>query len=122
MGFTSADILIVVVYMAASVGFGAWIGRKQSNTTDYFLGGRDIPWIAVTLSIVATETSVLTFISIPAVAYLGNLTFIQIVFGYMLGFVGGAHSLHFINSRYSVRGFNLVHYFAIIIIAGLRII
>ena len=85
MGFTSVDILIVVVYMAASVGFGAWIGRKQSNTTDYFLGGRDIPWIAVTLSIVATETSVLTFISIPAVAYLGNLTFLQIVFGYMLG-------------------------------------
>jgi len=85
VGFTSVDILIVVVYMAASVGFGAWIGRKQSSTTDYFLGGRDIPWIAVTLSIVATETSVLTFISIPAVAYLGNLTFLQIVFGYMLG-------------------------------------
>ena len=85
MGFTLVDILIVVVYMAASVGIGAWIGRKQSNTTDYFLGGRDIPWIAVTLSIVATETSVLTFISIPAVAYLGNLTFLQIVFGYMLG-------------------------------------
>jgi len=85
VGFTSVDILIVVVYMAASVGFGAWIGRKQSNITDYFLGGRDIPWIAVTFSIVATETSVLTFISIPAVAYLGNLTFLQIVFGYMFG-------------------------------------
>ena len=64
MGFTTIDMIIVVVYMAASVGIGSWIGRKQSTTTDYFLGGRDIPWQAVTFSIVATETSVLTFIGI----------------------------------------------------------
>ena len=83
--FTTTDFLILIVYMVVSVAFGSWIGRKQRNTTDYFLGGRDIPWLAVTFSIVATETSVLTFISIPAVAYLGNLTFLQIVFGYMLG-------------------------------------
>ena len=85
MGFTSIDMIIVVVYMAASVGLGSWIGRKQTNTTDYFLGGRDIPWQAVTFSIVATETSVLTFIGIPAISYLGNITFLQIVFGYMIG-------------------------------------
>ena len=53
--------------------------------TDYFLGGRHVPWIAVTLSIVATETSVLTFISIPAVSYQGNMTFIQIALGYVIG-------------------------------------
>ena len=85
MGFTAIDMIIVVVYMAASVGIGSWIGRKQFSTTDYFLGGRDIPWQAVTISIVATETSVLTFIGIPAVSYLGNMTFLQIVFGYMFG-------------------------------------
>lgn len=85
MGFSTIDLTIVVMYMVLSVGVGAWIGRNQKNTTDYFLGGRQIPWIAVTFSIVATETSVLTFISIPAVAYLGNLTFIQIALGYVVG-------------------------------------
>ena len=85
MGFTSIDMIIVVVYMTASVGIGSWIGRKQTSTTDYFLGGRNIPWQAVTVSIVATETSVLTFIGIPAISYMGNMTFLQIVFGYMLG-------------------------------------
>jgi len=52
--------------MLLSIAVGAWIGRHQKSTTDYFLGGRQIPWLAVTFSIVATETSVLTFISIPA--------------------------------------------------------
>lgn len=85
MGFGTIDIFIVVVYMIASAAIGAWIGRHQQNTEDYFLGGRQIPWYAVMFSIVATETSVLTFISIPAVSYLGNMTFIQIVFGYVVG-------------------------------------
>ncbi|MFQ5638824.1 MAG: sodium:solute symporter [bacterium] len=85
MGFSTIDITIVVVYMLASAGVGAWIGRHQKNTTDYFLGGRQIPWIAVTFSIVATETSVLTFISIPAISYQGDMTFIQIAFGYVVG-------------------------------------
>ncbi len=85
MGFATADVLIVVIYLILSTGAGAWIGRHQQNTTDYFLGGRKIPWPAVAFSIVATETSVLTFISIPAVSYQGNLTFIQIAFGYLVG-------------------------------------
>ncbi len=85
MTFSFIDIIIVIVYMAATTALGFFIGRKQKTTTDYFLGGKNIPWIAVTLSIVATETSVLTFISIPAVSYQGNLTFIQIVLGYMIG-------------------------------------
>ena len=85
MGFSGIDIVIVIVYLIASAGAGAWIGRNQQNTTDYFLGGRQIPWYAVTFSIVATETSVLTFISIPAVSYQGNMTFLQIAFGYMVG-------------------------------------
>jgi SSS family transporter len=85
MGFSTVDLLIVLFYMIASVGFGAWIGRHQKDTTDYFLGGKQIPWFAVMFSIVATETSVLTFVSIPAVSYQGNMTFIQIVLGYLVG-------------------------------------
>ncbi len=85
MGFSTLDVAIVMVYMVGSAAVGAWIGRHQKNTQDYFLGGRQIPWYAVMFSIVATETSVLTFISIPAVSYLGNMTFIQLVFGYVIG-------------------------------------
>ena len=82
---TPLDYAVVLVYLLASVGLGAWLGRHQKSTTDYFLGGRQLPWPAVTFSVVATETSVLTFISIPTVAYLGDLRFVQIVFGYMVG-------------------------------------
>jgi len=85
MNFSIIDTIIVIVYMIASAAVGAWIGRRQKNTTDYFLAGRTIPWYAVTFSIVATETSVLTFISIPAVSYDGNLTFMQICLGYIVG-------------------------------------
>lgn len=85
MGFTTVDLAIVAVYLVVSAAAGTWIGGKQKNTTDYFLGGRQIPWYAVAFSIVATETSVLTFIGIPAVSYLGNMTFMQIVFGYVVG-------------------------------------
>jgi solute:Na+ symporter, SSS family len=85
MNFSIIDTIIVIVYMIASATVGAWIGRRQKNTTDYFLAGRTIPWYAVTFSIVATETSVLTFISIPAVSYDGNLTFLQICLGYIIG-------------------------------------
>ncbi|RQW02157.1 MAG: sodium:solute symporter [Calditrichaeota bacterium] len=85
MKFSVLDTVIVVVYMVVSAAAGAWVGRKQKSTKDYFLGGRSIPWFAVTFSIVATETSVLTFISIPAVSYLGNLTFLQICLGYIIG-------------------------------------
>ena len=71
--------------MVVSTTLGAWIGRKQKSTDDYFLGGRRIPWGAVLFSIVATETSVLTFISVPAISYLGTMTFLQMTLGYMLG-------------------------------------
>jgi SSS family transporter len=85
MGFSTPDVIIVIVYMVASVGVGSWIGRRQRSTTDYFLGGRRLPWPAVTFSIVATETSVITFVGIPAIAYRGNLTFLQIALGYVVG-------------------------------------
>jgi solute:Na+ symporter, SSS family len=81
---SAGDWTVIVFYMAAIVGFGVWCGRGQKNTRDYFLGSKSIPWWGVGLSIVATETSALTFISIPALAYGGNLGFIQIVIGYVI--------------------------------------
>ena len=66
----------------AVIGLGIWLGRGQRNTRDYFLGGRDLPWWGVALSILATETSALTFIGVPAMAYAGDLGFMQIVLGY----------------------------------------
>jgi len=61
------------------------IGGKQKTVKDYFLGSKEIPWWAVCFSIVAAETSTLTFISIPGLAYLTNLNFLQVTFGYLIG-------------------------------------
>ena len=85
MGFTVIDYLVVALYMAGVIVVGIKVSGRQRSTSDYFLGGHKIPWWAVLFSVVATETSTLTFISIPAVAYGGTLTFLQICFGYILG-------------------------------------
>lgn len=85
MGFTYLDLAIVVVYMAGISWFGIKIAGKQTSTKDYFLGGRRMPWWAVSFAIVAAETSTLTFISIPGLAYMTNLNFLQLTFGYFLG-------------------------------------
>ncbi|MBO60611.1 MAG: sodium:solute symporter [Verrucomicrobiales bacterium] len=84
-GLGGVDWLVIVIYLAAVIGLGVWLGRGQRNTRDYFLGGRDLPWWGVALSILATETSALTFIGVPAMAYAGNLGFMQIVLGYAMG-------------------------------------
>ena len=80
----SIDIAIIVFYLLGIIALGLWVGRGQRSARDYFLGNRSISWWGVGLSIVATETSALTFIGIPAMAYGGDLTFIQIVIGYVL--------------------------------------
>ena len=85
MGFTLIDGLVIVFYLIAVAVFGIWSAGTQKTTTDYFLGGRAMPWWAILFSVVATETSTLTFISIPAVAYGGNLAFLQLTFGYIIG-------------------------------------
>jgi SSS family solute:Na+ symporter len=85
VGFTTIDYLVVLVYLIGTTVFGLIVSGRQRSTTDYFLGGHRIPWWAVLFSVVATETSTLTFISIPAVAYGGSLTFLQITFGYIVG-------------------------------------
>src|SRR5215210_6703930 len=62
-----------------------WVGRNQRDAKDYFVAAREIPWWAVMFSIVASETSALTFISIPGLAYTTNLGFLQVAAGYILG-------------------------------------
>jgi len=84
-GFTSLDLAVLVAYLVGVTVWGAWLGRGQQSGTDYFLGSRALPWAAVMLSVVATETSTLTFLSVPGVSYLGSLVFIQLTFGYLIG-------------------------------------
>jgi SSS family transporter len=81
------DAAIVVAYLAAVLAFGLWVGRGQRSSSDYFLGARSLPWWALLLSIVATETSTVTFLSLPGIAAAadGDLTFLQITFGYIVG-------------------------------------
>jgi solute:Na+ symporter, SSS family len=85
MRIHAVDLTIVVVYLLAVTALGMHFRRKQQSASDYFLGGRTAPWWALAFSIVATETSTLTIIGTPAISYVGNLTFLQLVFGYLLG-------------------------------------
>src|ERR687894_1787230 len=81
------DLIIIFGYLLGVTIFGSWFGRKQETTEDYFVGDRSVPWWAIAASIVATETSTITFISVPGVAFSrgGNFQFLQLVMGYMLG-------------------------------------
>src|SRR5437899_1511151 len=85
MGLNRLDLIIVALYLAGITLFGLRFRKRQRSLRDYFLADRDIPWWAIALSIVATETSTLTIISIPGLAYDTNLTFMQVVMGYVLG-------------------------------------
>ena len=79
------DLAIVIAYLLSITALGVYFRRGQHDAKDYFLGGRTAPWWALAFSIVATETSTLTIIGTPALSYGSNLTFIQLVFGYLLG-------------------------------------
>jgi SSS family transporter len=83
--FTALDFFVLVIYLAGTTALGLWIGRRQKSANDYFIAERSIPWWAVMFSVVASETSALTFISIPGLAYVTNLGFLQVVAGYILG-------------------------------------
>src|SRR5499425_190909 len=85
MRIHSLDLLIVAVYLLGVTGLGLYFRRGQRDALDYFLGGRSAPWWALAFSIVATETSTLTIIGTPAISYSDNLTFLQLVFGYIVG-------------------------------------
>src|SRR4051794_7134641 len=79
------DWLVIAAYMVGTVAFGAWISRNQTDVREYFVSGRTMPWWAVTGSIVATETSTVTFISVPGYAFGGDFTFLQLAAGYLIG-------------------------------------
>jgi len=83
--FGGTDLTVLVLYMVGVTAWGAWLGRANRGGSDYFLGSRNLPWWAVMLSVVATETSTLTFLSIPGIAYLGTLAFLQLALGYLAG-------------------------------------
>jgi solute:Na+ symporter, SSS family len=88
--FTALDAIVLIAYLVGTTALGLWVGRRQRDAKDYFVADRAIPWWAVMLSIVASETSALTFISTPGLSYgnapgFGNLGFLQIVAGYILG-------------------------------------
>jgi SSS family transporter len=85
MSLSAVDYAVIGVYLLAITAFGSWFARYQKTTRDYFLTDRSVPWWAICFTIVATETSTLTFIGIPAQAYGGNMTFLQLAIGYIIG-------------------------------------
>ena len=84
----TVDWIVAAAYLAGVVAAGTWLGRRQSGASDYFLGRRRLPWWAILLSIVAAETSAITVISVPGIGYAGDLTFLTLAFGYLVGRVG----------------------------------
>ena len=82
---SALDLTLIAVYVVGVTLWGTWLGRRQKNSRDYFLADRAMPWWAVCFSIIATETSVLTFISVPGTAYTGDLWMVQLTAGYLLG-------------------------------------
>ena len=79
------DLVVLCGYLAVMIGFGARFSRQQRNVRDYFLSGKQVPWWALLGSIVATETSTVTLISVPGYAFGGDLTFLQLALGYIFG-------------------------------------
>ena len=102
--FTTLDVVVLVAYLVGTTSLGLYVGRRQRDAKDYFVADGAIPWWAVMFSIVASETSALTFISTPGLSYgnkpgFGDLGFLQIVAGYIIG-------------RFVVAGVLLPRYFA----------
>jgi SSS family transporter len=82
--FSAGDWTVIVLYLLGIISLGMWFGRDQHTTRDYFLGSKTIPWWGIGFSIVAAETSALTVIAVPAMAYGGNLAFLQMILGYVI--------------------------------------
>src|SRR5437667_1066669 len=82
--FSPGDWLVILFYLLGIIGLGLWFGKDQHTTRDYFLGSKNVPWWGIGLSIVAAETSALTIIGVPGLAYGTNLGFIQMIIGYVI--------------------------------------
>lgn len=89
----TVDIVVIIVYLLCSAWLGLKLSGRQRDVKDYFIGNRELPWWAVCFSVVATETSALTVISVPGVAYLGDVTFLQVAVGYLIGRIVVAYLL-----------------------------
>ena len=98
MSVGAIDLAILAVYMAGGGLFGLWIGRATTTARDYMVGGRRLPWWLILFSIVATETSTVTFLSIPGFAFERDMTWLQIPLGFLIG-------------RYAVAWLLMPHYF-----------
>ena len=85
MNVNPVDLAILFAYMAGVVALGTWVGRGATNVADYVVAGRDRPWWLILFSIVATETSTVTFLSIPGFAFSNDLTWLQIPIGFLIG-------------------------------------
>src|SRR5688572_3932232 len=85
MSLSASDYAVIAAYLVAITLFGSWFARFQKTTQDYFLAARSAPWWAICFTIVATETSTLSFIGVPAQAFAGNMTFLQLAMGYIIG-------------------------------------
>ncbi len=85
MNIPVSTVLVLLVYLAAITAFGSYLGRRRKSVDDYFLAERSVPWWAIAACIVATETSVLTFTSVPGFSYSGDWSFLQLAIGYVLG-------------------------------------
>jgi solute:Na+ symporter, SSS family len=82
----SLDLIILFSYLIGTVLFGVWFSRRQKREMkDYFVSEKRVPWWAIMASVVSTETSSLTFVSVPGFAFTGNFTFLQLVMGYLIG-------------------------------------
>jgi solute:Na+ symporter, SSS family len=85
MSLSFVDYLVIGAYLIAITAFGSWFAKFQKTTRDYFLADRTSPWWAICFTIVATETSTLSFIGVPAQAYAGSMGFLQLAAGYVIG-------------------------------------
>ena len=92
MGFSALDYAVLALYLVGITVFGVLFRKSQKTVKDYFVGAKNINWVVISLSIVATETSTLTLIGVPAIAYAnfahpeqgGNYTYLQVVVGYVI--------------------------------------
>lgn len=82
--FSLADWIVIIAYLGGIIALGVWFGKDQHTTRDYFLGSRNLPWWSIGASIIATETSALTIIGVPAIAFGGNMFFLQMIVGYVI--------------------------------------
>lgn len=85
MTLSTLDLVVLVAYLAGVIVLGLVMAGRQRTAEDYFLGDRSLPWVAICLSVVATETSAVTVVSVPGTAYIGDLWLLQLTMGYVAG-------------------------------------